>query len=252
MRKLAVFSLLFLSSLCHATTTVTGTIGNLGTGTVTNSYVRFWLRGCKGANPRVNGTAIIAPSQGGVYYFDLPANGSGVVSGTIYSTRDGAGTGDGEIECNNSKTAEWYGMQVFYKGQAGPEVAVHAQFGVTMDITSVIPIVTPPMSSAGNQPLGAGAKFVTTNLSSTTPGHCAIWLTGNVLGDLPCQGTGDLLSAPLTDQNVVQPPSAGLRTSFNANVTNQVVHINPVANAVRAELDSGAQHGPRFQSDRTP
>lgn len=195
-KLLAIFCLFALCEISHATTTVTGTLQNLGTGTVTNSFVRFWLRGCKGANPRINGTAVIAPSQQGIYYFDIPADAVGHVSGTLYSTRDAAGSGNGEIECWNSKLAEWYGMQVYVKGQAGPEVAVHAQNGVTMDISNVIPISTPGMGTAGNSPLGAGIHVTTSNLDSPTSGFCVIWLPDHTQGEVACSPSSQLPGTP--------------------------------------------------------
>lgn len=140
---------LLLAPLSWATTTVTGSIKNLGTGAVTpGSLVRFWLRGCAGNQPRINGTAVIAPTQGGVFFFDLAADASGNISGTIYSTRDNAGTGNGDIECGGSKTAVWYGMQVFNAGKGGPETPVHAKSGATLDVTQVTPITTNPVIAA--------------------------------------------------------------------------------------------------------
>src|SRR5215831_6234612 len=84
-RLFACFGLvaaLLMSHVASATTTVTGNIKNLGTGNVgSGSFVRFYLRGCAGNQPRVNGTAIIAPSLGNVYYFDFVPNSLGAISG---------------------------------------------------------------------------------------------------------------------------------------------------------------------------
>jgi hypothetical protein len=144
----AVLAFLFLSAFLSASTTIQGTLGNLGTGSAGHqASVRFWLRGCNG-QPRVNGVALIAPTQGGVYYYDFNADNLGVISGTLYSTRDAAGTGNGDIECNGSKTSVWYGMQAFEFGKFGPEVPVHAKNGVTLDITNVTPISTNPVVTA--------------------------------------------------------------------------------------------------------
>src|SRR6185312_5272509 len=142
-----IFLLLLLcASPVFATTTVTGTIQNLGTQTVgAGTFVRFWLRGCAGNQPRVNGTALIAPTNGGVFYFDMVANASGQVSGTLYSPRDAAGTGNGEIECGGSLTAVWYGMQAFVNGKGGPEVPIAAKIGATIDISNVTPLTTNPV-----------------------------------------------------------------------------------------------------------
>lgn len=159
-----------------ATTTVTGKIQNLGTGNMTaGAFVRFWLRGCSGNQPRINGTSIIGPSQGGVWYFDLPADSSGNISGTLYSTRDNTGNGNGDIECGGSKTSVWYGMQAFVSGRGGPEVPVHAKSGVTLDITQVTPITTNPVvtSPTGDNTylrLDSGNSPVTGSLPLVIPG----------------------------------------------------------------------------------
>ena len=72
MKRLLALVLFLLPLSTSATTTVTGQLNSLGTGTVGSAaFVRFWLRGCGGNQPRVNGTALIAPSQGGVFFFDL-------------------------------------------------------------------------------------------------------------------------------------------------------------------------------------
>ena len=149
MRRISLILALLFAAPVFATTTVTGKMQNLGTGNVGQAtFVRFWLRGCGGNQPRVNGTAIIAPTQGGVFYFDLTANSSGVISGTLYSTRASDGVSGGEIECGGSKTSVWYGMQAFVNGKGGPETPIHALNGITLDITSVTPISeTPPVTS---------------------------------------------------------------------------------------------------------
>jgi hypothetical protein len=166
---LFVLVLLFTPG-AFATTSVTGRIQNLGTGNVTSAaFVRFWLRGCAGNQPRVNGTSIIGPTAGGVFFFDISADSSGNISGTLYSTRDSTGLLGGDIECGGSKLGVWYGMQAFVGGKGGPEVAVHAKNGVVLDITSVTPITTNPVNPAptgdstycrldgGNGPCGTGA-----------------------------------------------------------------------------------------------
>lgn len=162
---------LLLAPAAWATTTVSGKIQTLGTGNVTSgAFVRFWLRGCAGNQPRVNGTSVIGPTQGGVFFFDIAADASGSTSGTIYSTRDNAGTGNGDIECGGSKLAVWYGMQIFVAGKGGPETPVHAKSGATLDITQVTPITTNPVitSPTGDSTylrLDAGNSPVTGNLS---------------------------------------------------------------------------------------
>lgn len=144
MRRL--FAFLLLSVAAWGTTTVTGKVQTLGTGNVTSgAFVRFWLRGCAGNQPRITGTSLIGPTQGGVYFFDIPADGSGNISGTIYSTRDASGSGNGEIECGGSYTSVWYGMQAFSAGKGGPEVPVHAKNGSSLDVSTVTPITTNPV-----------------------------------------------------------------------------------------------------------
>jgi hypothetical protein len=148
MKRLLFLSLL-LGGVASATTTVTGTLQNLGTGAVgSNAFVRFWLRGCSRNQPRITGTSLIGPTQGGVDYFDFAANGSGLISGTLYSTRDAAGTGNGEIECGGSYTAVWYGMQTFVGGKGGPQIAVHAKKTGTLDVSNVTPITVNPVITA--------------------------------------------------------------------------------------------------------
>lgn len=180
MKKLIIVFLL-LSSFALATTTVTGNIRNLGTGTIgSGAFVRFWLRGCAGNQPRINGTGIIAPSQGGVFFFDFPANTSGTISGTLYSTRDSTGLLGGDIECGGSTTAVWYGMQAYFAGKGGPEVPVHAKNTASLDISNVTPITTNPVIAsptgdstylrldAGNSPITGGLNTVAYQYGTVT------------------------------------------------------------------------------------
>jgi hypothetical protein len=176
--KYLVIAVLFLSLFSEATTTVTGKIQNLGTGNVTSgAFARFWLRGCGGNQPRINGTSVIGPSQGGVFFFDITSDASGNVSGTIYSTRDNTGLLGGDIECGGSHTSVWYGLQLFSAGKGGPEVAIHAKSGASLDITSVTPITVNPVITApsgdstyarldtGNQPFVGNIQA--TNVTAT-------------------------------------------------------------------------------------
>lgn len=171
--KRLIALLFLLASPAFATTTVTGTIQTLGTGTVsTGAFARFWLRGCGGNQPRVNGTAVIAPSQGGVFYFDFTANSSGQISGTLYSTRDVTGNSGGDIECGGSLTAVWYGLQIFLNGKGGPEIPIQAKNTTTIDVSNVTPITTNPVVTAptgdttyaridgGNTPFTSPIRFV--------------------------------------------------------------------------------------------
>ena len=191
MKRLILF--LFLSTALWATTPVTGNIKNLGTGNVGGGFVRFWLRGCAGNQPRITGSGIVAPSLGGVYYFDFAANGFGAISGTLYSNRDASGTGPGEIECGGSFTSTWYGMQAYQGGKGGPEVPVLAVNGLTLDISTVTPIATNPVGQSptpggpllGNPQLFPGAAiFPTYTLTGTMgqSGQQSIYMIPNIDG----------------------------------------------------------------------
>jgi len=216
------------------TTTVTGNLKNLGTGTITaGGFVRFWLRGCGGNQPRVNGTAIIGPSQNGVFYFDI--------------------NGDG------SKTSEWYGMQVYLNGKAGPEVPVQAKNGATLDITNVTPITATPAATApsgdstyarldgGNQPFTGGIqapKF--DNL---------VFMDGSV----NLQTAAGLQSAhdglPSTG-GVIVIPSPGFTLNATVNITKPVYIIGFGPGKTAVTLTYSPATGNMFnvgnQSGRTP
>jgi len=190
-RVLAIFALFFLPPILSATTTIMGKMQTLGTGNANSgSFMRFWLRGCGGNQPRINGTALIAPTQGGVYYFDIAADSGGNINGTLYSTRDVTGLLGGDIECGGSETSVWYGMQAFTAGKGGPEVPIAAKNTAVLDISNITPITTNPVIvaptgdstyarlDAGNQPftgmvtaplLNAGTGFRINNLAPS--GH---------------------------------------------------------------------------------
>lgn len=137
---------LLLAPTAWATTTVTGHVADLGgVSQTSNTFVRFTLRGCAGGTPRVLGTALIAPTQGATWFKDFAADSSGNVSGTIYSTRDSTGLLAGDIDCNGSRLAVWYGMTIWQGGKSGPEIPVHAKSGATLDVSSVTPITTNPV-----------------------------------------------------------------------------------------------------------
>jgi hypothetical protein len=144
-----VFACVTLSVTAPATTTITGNVTNLSTGPVSaGTFVRFYLRGCSGNQPRVKGSAILAPTLGNVYYFDFVPSSSGAISGTLFSTRDSTGVGPGDIECGGSMTAVWYGMQPYVNGKAGPETPMHANSGATLDVSTVAPISSNPVVTA--------------------------------------------------------------------------------------------------------
>lgn len=171
MKKLLLLLFLFAAPV-FATTTVTGSLKDLGgTASSSGTFVRFYLRGCAGNQPVVPGAAMLSPTNGAVWYKDFTANGSGAISGTLYSTRDAAGTGNGDILCGNSYTAVWYGMVIFVNGKAGPEFPVHAKNGVTLDITAVTPLSTTPVATAPSGDstylrLDGGNSPLTGNISS--------------------------------------------------------------------------------------
>lgn len=224
------FLLFSACAFAQSTTTVSGNLKNLGTGTVSsNTFVRFYLRGCSGNQPRINGTALIAPTLGNVYYFDFVPNGSGTISGTLYSTRDAAGTGNGAIECGGSFTAVWYGMTTFLNGRAGPEVPVHAKASATLDISNVTPITSNPVVTAptgdstyaridaGNQPFtGAitspgitdtGTLSVTS--TATLNGATTVNAAETVNGVLTAQSAGNL-------QQVISKASSDANQGYSA------------------------------------
>src|SRR6185312_7458058 len=139
-------------------TTVSGSLKTLATSAATsssNAFVRFVLRGTRGAQPAVVGTGAIAPlvSADGMFYTDIAADSSGNVSGTIYSTRDATGLLAGDITVSGSGIAVWYGMIVYNNGIAGPEVPIHAKQGATLDPSNVTPITSVPVVTA---PTGDG------------------------------------------------------------------------------------------------
>src|SRR6185437_9341022 len=168
-------------------TTVSGSLKTLATSAATsssNAFVRFVLRGTRGAQPTVVGTGAIAPlvSADGMFYTDIAADSSGNVSGTIYSTRDATGLLAGDITVSGSGIAVWYGMIVYSNGVAGPEVPIHAKQGATLDPSSVTPITSVPVVTAptgdttyarldgGNTPftglVQANAGLITNNLEA--------------------------------------------------------------------------------------
>lgn len=233
MRKILLL-LLLCASPVWATTSVQGNLDNLGGGTVTGgAFVRFWLRGCGGNQPRINGTALIAPSNGGVFYFDMTADASGNISGTLYSTRDSTGVLAGDIECGGSKTSEWYGMQVFVNGKGGPEVPIHAKSGVTLDITQVTPITVTPVVTAptgdstymridaGNSPATGAWTFngaITAGAGGTLNGAFTYGGAGTHNG-LETFAAGivanDVKDSSLTTGNCVQAAASGQLTTVS-------------------------------------
>jgi hypothetical protein len=147
LRKLLAF--LCLVGSAFATSPITGNLKDPATNAVSaGAFVRVFLRGASSCQPRVNGTALIPPRGSSTYYVDFAPDANGLISGTLYSTRDAAGTGDGEIQCGASKQAVWYGLQPYFNGIPGVETPVHAKNGVTLDVTNVTPITTTPTTTA--------------------------------------------------------------------------------------------------------
>lgn len=209
-----LLSLFLLSACAWATTTVTGTIQTLGTTNVTSAaFVRFWLRGCGGNQPRVAGVSVIGPTQGGVFYFDFAANGSGQVSGTLYSTRDVTGLLGGEIECGGSMTAVWYGVQIFVGGKGGPEYPVHAKNTATFDISNITPItvnpvITAPTGDSTYARIDAGNQPFTGNVTPSGNGTLNLGGTSNrwniFANIISATGTSTLASTIIKSVDTIQ------------------------------------------------
>jgi hypothetical protein len=146
----------FISLCClltvnlYGSTTISGSVKGLSNSTITSGiFIRFYLRGCSGNVPRISGTALVPTSGSDAWYKDfIPDPATGAISGTLYSTRDSAGTGNGEIECGGSYTTVWYGMGIWRDGIAGPETPVHAKNGAILDISKVTAWTTNTVSVA--------------------------------------------------------------------------------------------------------
>jgi hypothetical protein len=208
---------LIVAVLCpslSATTTVAGNIKTLGATSAGNSFVRFWLRGCNGNQPRVNAVAIVPSNTNGQFYFDFAASSVGAVSGTLYSTRDATGLLGGEIDCGGSHTAAWYGMQVFRNSVGGPETPVHAKNTGILDVTSVTPVTTNPVTTsptgdttylrtdAGNSPVTGPVQF--NAVVTPSAGVC------NPRGPL------DVVACYGADPTAVTDSTAALNAAFSA------------------------------------
>src|SRR5689334_13701568 len=116
--------------------TVTGNVNDLtSTAVASNCYVRFWLRGCNGNQPRVGGTALISPNGGLVYFQDFTPNASGQISGTLYSN-------DVNISAGGQVGVTWYGVQIFQGGIGGAETPYALADGTTFNLNSATPIST--------------------------------------------------------------------------------------------------------------
>jgi hypothetical protein len=153
-------------------TTITGNVKDLlGANAVSGVKLKFILQGTQGQQPRVNGTAIIAPTASKEYSVEATISATGAVSATLYSTRDAAGTGNGEIEVGGSLTSVWYKMELSRFGSSLSTVHFHAKNGASVDVSNVTAISSVPVATAptgdttyarldgGNTPFSALIQF---------------------------------------------------------------------------------------------
>lgn len=123
-------------------TTISGNVNDLtGAAVTSNCYVRFWLRGCNGNQPRVGGAALIAPDNGPVYFQDFVPNASGQISGTLYSN-------DVNVSAGGQVGVTWYGVQIFFQGIGGAETPYALADGVAFNLNVATPINTTPVVAA--------------------------------------------------------------------------------------------------------
>lgn len=156
-------------------TTVTGTIVDGATNLVTSgAFVRFELRGTQGIQPMVTGVGTLAQGSGAgrSWFVDFAPNASGVISGSVYSTRDSTGLLAGEITVNGSGTACWWEVSLWRNGKKFSSVHTHAKNGATLDVGALTPITATPVVTAptgdstyarldgGNQPFGGLIQFL--------------------------------------------------------------------------------------------
>lgn len=216
-------------------TTISGNIKSLVAGAITSrTIVRFTLKGMGGNQPRVNGAALIAPSGGGVeWYADaIPNNVTGAISITLYSTRDAAGTGNGEIDCGGSFTSCFYEMQIIHDGGKSPRLSFHAKNGVATDITSITPInaVQPVSAPSGDSTyvrLDGGNLSLPVNIPfSATPVY-ALPSAPSILTVFKITLSGNVTSSTMTGTHpgivgfmITQDVVGGRTHAFPSNVKN--------------------------------
>lgn len=218
-----MLAFLALPGALRATTPVTGNVRDLATNPITSSaFVRFTLRGCSGNQPTVPGVAVLTGKNAQPYSVDFLPDGSGNISGTVYSTRDAAGTGNGEILCGTSYTSVWYGVTVWVNGKSGPEIPFHAKNGATLDVGTATPITTTPVATAptgdttyarldgGNQPFAAG--ITAPNVTATT------LVKGSQVQSTVATGTAPLVVASATNIPNLNASSLSGKTAPAGNI----------------------------------
>lgn len=153
--------------------TVSGNLFEITSSPSTAAFVRFWMRGTGGNQPFVSGTALLAPDGGNTWFSDFIPNGSGAISGNLYSTS--------QVTVGGSTGAIYYGMQVYQNGYAGPESPVSASGNIsisTPNILTTLPVVAAPTGDSTylrldgtNAPVTGGVtfnKYISAGLATTT------------------------------------------------------------------------------------
>jgi hypothetical protein len=247
-------------------TSVTGHIVDGATNPVTSGcFVRFQLKGNNGIQPMVTGVGALAPGSGAgrEYFVDFAPDPTGLISGSVYSTRDAAGTGAGEITVNGNGTVCWWEVSIYRNGKKVSSVHVHAKTSATLDIGSLTPINTVPVVTAptgdstyarldsGNQPFTGlvqssvgfvqgsaaagrvlradGAKFIS-----------AVLAAGDLSNGTTGTGTVVLANSPTLTSPILNAPSLGVATATSL-ATGQI--IQPAATAFTIKDN---QNGTRF------
>lgn len=131
--------------------TITGTLVDAATNLITaGTFVRFLLKGTQGIQPIVTGVGalVVGSGTGQGYFVDFIPNASGVVSGSVYSTRDSTGLLAGEIKINGNGTACWWEVSIWRGNKKVSSVHTHAKTGTTLDIGNLTAISTTPVATA--------------------------------------------------------------------------------------------------------
>jgi hypothetical protein len=132
-------------------TLITGTLVDAATNPVTSgTFVRFQLRGHTGIQPVITGVGAMTPGAGSgrEYFVDFTPNASGVISGSVYSTRDATGLLAGEITVNGNGTACWWEVSIYRNAKKVSSTHVHAKKGVTLDVGNLTALSTTPVATA--------------------------------------------------------------------------------------------------------